>query len=68
MSRALIPTSCAVVTVGFGSSEVTVREDDGQFMMCVVLDVVSAVPFSVTIEDQEGSATRNGEFVLVCYV
>ena len=48
----------AVVNIRFGRPNVTVDEDDGEFMMCVVKDRDTAVPVNVTITTSPGSATE----------
>lgn len=47
-----------VVNVGFGRPNVTVNEDDGQFMMCVTKDRVTLVDVIVTITTSPGTATE----------
>ena len=47
-----------VVTVNFGTPNVTVPESSGTFMLCVDLDKAAAIPVTVDIDVQEGSATE----------
>ena len=47
----------AVVNVGFGRPNVTVTEDDGEFMMCVTKDRETLVDVIVTIATSPGTAT-----------
>ena len=52
-----LPSSA--VNVRFGRPNVTVTEDDGEFMMCVVKDRVTAVPVIVTISTSDGTAIES---------
>ena len=47
------------MTVSFGSPRVVVTEGDLVFMMCVVKNRATIRPVTVTIKDEEGTATRD---------
>ena len=44
------------VTVGFGGAGVSVQENSGQFMMCIVRDREALQNITVTISSEDGTA------------
>ena len=44
------------VTVGFGSAGVSVQENSGQFMMCIVRDREALQNITVTTSSEDGTA------------